>query len=69
MAAVECFLYALCLAKHLEPMSRVGLATCHTVSVVKRTVKRVLIPTQKPHKVEKCQPSSRKAHLLANELK
>lgn len=53
MAAVECFLYALCLAKHLEPMSRVGLATCHTV-FFKRTVKRVLIPTQKPHKVENC---------------
>lgn len=30
MAAIQCFLYALCLAKHLEPMSRVGLAKCHT---------------------------------------
>lgn len=51
MAAIQCFLYALCLAKHLEPMSRAGLAKCHT-AFFKRTVEHALMPNPQPKKIQ-----------------
>lgn len=45
MAAFQCFLYAFCLAKHLEPMSRTGLAKCHA-AFFRRTVVHAPMPKQ-----------------------
>lgn len=42
-AAIQCLLYVLCLAKHLEPMSHTGLWMCHTV-FFKRTEEHALVP-------------------------
>lgn len=49
MAGIQCFLYALCLAKHLEPMSRAGWAKCRTV-FFKRTAEHALMPNPQEKK-------------------
>lgn len=54
MAAIHCFLYASCLAKHLEPMSRAGLAKCHT-AFFKRTVEHALMPNPQQKKKNELQ--------------
>lgn len=45
IAAIPCFLCALCLARHLEPMSRAGLAKCQT-AFFKKTLAQPHCPKQ-----------------------
>lgn len=50
MAAIQCFLYDSCLAKHLESMSRAGLAKCHT-AFFKRTSDDAPVPNSNKRKL------------------